>query len=98
MGGVTAVQVWIKIVASWVCYVLYGWVMLAPPACPDRDFTGVGQARRWVASTTSQRGSLLMIGCSARGADRVCSQCGEHRRSRAHPLDKLLRRLSLPQV
>jgi len=32
-------SVWIKIVASWLCFVIYGWAMLAPPMMPDRDFT-----------------------------------------------------------
>ena len=31
-------SVWIKIVASWICYALYAWIMLAPAACPDREF------------------------------------------------------------
>ena len=35
----SAQSVWIKIVMSWASYLLYAWVMVAPPACPDRDFT-----------------------------------------------------------
>eukprot|EP01043_Picozoa_sp_COSAG02_P025825 COSAG02_NODE_1465_length_12485_cov_9.526804_5_plen_52_part_00 len=32
------VQVWIKICASWVCYLLYTFIMILPPLCPDREF------------------------------------------------------------
>merc|ERR1719388_591703 len=27
-------SVWIKVVASWLCYVIYGWAILAPPMMP----------------------------------------------------------------
>ena len=30
----------IKICSSWMCYGLYALVMLLPPACPDRSFSG----------------------------------------------------------
>lgn len=29
---------WVKIVSSWICAVLYGWTMLAPVLLADRDF------------------------------------------------------------
>ena len=35
-------SVWIKIVAAWICFFLYGWVMLAPAACADRQFGTAG--------------------------------------------------------
>lgn len=27
---------WVKIVSSWICYVIYGWSLVAPVALPDR--------------------------------------------------------------
>jgi hypothetical protein len=32
-------SVWLKIVASWLCYLIYAWAMVAPPMMPDRDFS-----------------------------------------------------------
>jgi hypothetical protein len=32
-------SVWLKIVSSWLCYVIYTWAMVAPPMFPDRDFS-----------------------------------------------------------
>lgn len=32
-------SVWVKIVSSWMCVVIYGWTLLAPTLFPDRDFT-----------------------------------------------------------
>eukprot|EP01043_Picozoa_sp_COSAG02_P017443 COSAG02_NODE_791_length_17158_cov_12.377396_9_plen_59_part_00 len=32
------VKVWIKICASWVCYLLYTFIMILPPLCPNREF------------------------------------------------------------
>lgn len=31
-------SVWLKIVSSWLCYLIYIWAMVAPPLFPDRDF------------------------------------------------------------
>jgi len=31
-------SVWVKIVSSWMCIVIYGWTLLAPVLLPDRDF------------------------------------------------------------
>jgi len=30
--------VWVKVVSSWVCYVLYAWTLAAPAIWPDRDW------------------------------------------------------------
>ena len=32
-------SVWLKIVSSWLCYVIYTWAMVARPMFPDRDFS-----------------------------------------------------------
>jgi len=32
-------SVGLKIGASFMCFAFYGWVMLAPPCFPDRDFS-----------------------------------------------------------
>jgi len=32
-------SVWLKIVSSWLCYLIYTWAMVAPPLFPDRDFS-----------------------------------------------------------
>lgn len=29
---------WVKMVSSWLCAILYGWTMLAPVVLADRDF------------------------------------------------------------
>ena len=29
---------WIKIIISWVTFILYFWTLIAPRVCPDRDF------------------------------------------------------------
>ena len=29
---------WVKIVSSWICAVIYGWTMMAPVVLADRDF------------------------------------------------------------
>ena len=29
---------WIKVVTSLLCYVIYGWTLVAPAVFPDRDF------------------------------------------------------------
>jgi hypothetical protein len=29
---------WVKVVSSWMCVVIYGWTLLAPALFPDRDF------------------------------------------------------------
>lgn len=34
--GRTYFSSWIKIISSWVCYVLYGWSLVAPMVWPDR--------------------------------------------------------------
>lgn len=34
--GRTYFNTWLKIVSSWVCYLLYSWTILAPVAFPDR--------------------------------------------------------------
>ena len=31
--------VWVKIISSWLCFVIYMWTMLAPLILPDRDFS-----------------------------------------------------------
>ncbi len=31
-------SVWLKIVSSWLCYLIYIWAMVAPPLLPDREF------------------------------------------------------------
>ena len=33
-------SVWVKIVSSWLCFVLYTLAMVLPPMCPDREFAG----------------------------------------------------------
>jgi hypothetical protein len=30
--------VWIKIVSTWVCAILYTWTLIAPAVLPDREF------------------------------------------------------------
>ncbi|XP_023211335.1 probable serine incorporator [Centruroides sculpturatus] len=30
---------WIKIVSSWICIILYAWTLIAPIVLPDRDFS-----------------------------------------------------------
>lgn len=37
--GRTYFSSWIKIISSWVCYVLYGWSLVAPMIWPDRFST-----------------------------------------------------------
>jgi len=32
-------SVWVQIVSSWLCLVLYVWTLIAPIACPDRQFS-----------------------------------------------------------
>lgn len=32
-------SVWVKMVSSWLCIVIYAWSMLAPSLFPDRDFS-----------------------------------------------------------
>lgn len=34
--GRTYFNTWLKIVSSWVCYLLYGWTLVAPAVFPDR--------------------------------------------------------------
>ena len=34
--GRTYFNSWTKIVSSWVCYIMFGWTLLAPVALPDR--------------------------------------------------------------
>jgi len=31
-------SVWVKLVSSWMCILIYGWTLLAPALFPDRDF------------------------------------------------------------
>jgi len=31
-------SLWVKVVSSWMCILLYGWTLLAPAMFPDRDF------------------------------------------------------------
>ena len=31
--------VWVKIVSSWLCGIIYLWTMVAPALLPDRDFS-----------------------------------------------------------
>jgi len=32
-------SVWLKVVSSWLCFLIYTWAMVAPPLFPDRDFS-----------------------------------------------------------
>lgn len=32
-------SLWVKIVSSWICVVLYIWTCIAPALFPDRDFS-----------------------------------------------------------
>ena len=34
--GRSEMAMWMRVVSSWVCIVLYGWSLLAPLAMPDR--------------------------------------------------------------
>lgn len=34
----TKTAMWVKITTSWICYLLYGWTLVAPAMFPDRDF------------------------------------------------------------
>jgi hypothetical protein len=34
--GRSEVAMWMRIVSGWVCFVLYGWSLLAPVLMPDR--------------------------------------------------------------
>lgn len=31
-------SLWVKVVSSWMCIVIYGWTLVAPALFPDRDF------------------------------------------------------------
>ena len=31
--------VWVKIISSWLCFVIYMWTLVAPLILPDRDFS-----------------------------------------------------------
>lgn len=31
-------SVWVKIVSSWMCIIIYTWTLIAPALFPDRDF------------------------------------------------------------
>jgi hypothetical protein len=33
-------SVWVKIISSWLCFVMYATVMVLPPMCPERQFAG----------------------------------------------------------
>ena len=35
--GRTYFNTWLKVASSWVCYVLYGWTLVAPAVLPDRS-------------------------------------------------------------
>lgn len=37
-GTFTKTALWVKIVSSWLCYLIYAWTLIAPAAFPDRDF------------------------------------------------------------
>lgn len=32
-------SMWIKIISSWLCAILYTWTLVAPIVMPDRDFS-----------------------------------------------------------
>jgi hypothetical protein len=32
-------SVWVKIISSWLCAVIYVWTLVAPIVMPDRDFS-----------------------------------------------------------
>ena len=34
--------VWVQIVSSWLCLALYVWTLIAPIACPNRQFSFAG--------------------------------------------------------
>lgn len=34
--GRSTVAMWVRIVSSWLCLILYGWSLLAPVLMPDR--------------------------------------------------------------
>jgi hypothetical protein len=34
--GRSTVAMWVRIVSSWLCLVLYGWSLIAPVIMPDR--------------------------------------------------------------
>jgi hypothetical protein len=31
-------SMWVRIVSQWLVYIVYGWTMLAPICCPNREF------------------------------------------------------------
>ncbi|KAJ1911221.1 Membrane protein tms1 [Mycoemilia scoparia] len=37
--GRSIVAVWVKVVSSWICIVLYAWTLVAPVLLPDRDWS-----------------------------------------------------------
>lgn len=37
-GMYSKTSLWIKIVTSWLCYLIYSWTLAAPAIFPDRDF------------------------------------------------------------
>lgn len=38
VGAFTKTSLWVKVVSSWLCYVIYAWTLVAPAMFPDRDF------------------------------------------------------------
>lgn len=37
-GKQSAAQMWVSIISQWISMLLYGWTLIAPRCCPDRDF------------------------------------------------------------
>ena len=52
--GRSEVAMWMRVVSSWICMLLYIWSLLAPVLMPDRYVT-----------TTSVRTSAMLIGLTA---------------------------------
>ena len=37
-GKQSAAQMWVSIISQWISMLLYGWTLIAPRCCPDREF------------------------------------------------------------
>ncbi|XP_044267261.1 probable serine incorporator isoform X2 [Tribolium madens] len=38
LSKANSASMWIKVISSWLCMILYGWSLIAPIALPDREF------------------------------------------------------------
>jgi serine incorporator 1/3 len=38
-GKQSAAQMWVSIISQWISMLLYGWTLIAPKCCPDREFS-----------------------------------------------------------